>query len=204
MHRPRHRPRSSARLTFSLLSVLALLALASVPALAQAGCTESGCAQYEVEIPTSGGGTHPKPTTTNKGNPSGNTEPQAEASTNPGTKSEPPKTSEGNSGESEETKSGGAPGGGNNNNGGGGDSGNKPNSTGGGNGGGEAGLGESKPVATEGGKPVSHSSGGSSPLVPILIAIAVLAAISIGAVIYRQRRQQGGGGSGSPVSPKAG
>lgn len=44
-------------------------------------------------------------------------------------------------------------------------------------------------------------SGGSSPLVPILIAVAVLAAISIGYFVYRQRRQ----GSGSPVSsPKAG
>ena len=44
-------------------------------------------------------------------------------------------------------------------------------------------------------------SGGSSPLVPILIAVAVLAAISIGYFIYRQRRQ----GPGSTVSsPKAG
>jgi len=41
--------------------------------------------------------------------------------------------------------------------------------------------------------------GGSSPLVPILIAVAVLAAISIGAFYYRQRRQ----GSGSTVSPSA-
>lgn len=40
---------------------------------------------------------------------------------------------------------------------------------------------------------------GSSPLVPILIAVAVLAAITIGGFYYRQRRQ----GSGSPISPKA-
>jgi cytoskeletal protein RodZ len=33
--------------------------------------------------------------------------------------------------------------------------------------------------------------GGSSPLLPILIAIAVLAAISIGAVMLRQRRRRG-------------
>jgi hypothetical protein len=39
----------------------------------------------------------------------------------------------------------------------------------------------------------------SSPLVPILIAIVVLAAISIGAFYYRQRRH----GAGSSVSPKA-
>lgn len=44
-------------------------------------------------------------------------------------------------------------------------------------------------------------SDGSSPLVPILIAVAVLAAISVGYFLYRQRRQ----GPGSPVSsPKAG
>jgi hypothetical protein len=37
--------------------------------------------------------------------------------------------------------------------------------------------------------------------VPILIAVAALAAISIGAVVIRQRRQSRGGGSA--VSPKA-
>lgn len=48
--------------------------------------------------------------------------------------------------------------------------------------------------------PVDASSDdGSSPLVPILIAVAVLAAISIGAYYYRQRRQ----GPGSTVSPNA-
>jgi hypothetical protein len=59
----------------------------------------------------------------------------------------------------------------------------------------------------EGSKPLTNfdpaasqtSDDGSSPLVPILIAIAVLAAISIGAFYYRQRRQ----GPDSPVSPKA-
>ncbi len=45
----------------------------------------------------------------------------------------------------------------------------------------------------------AESDDGSSPLVPILIAIAVLAAISIGAYYYRQRRQD----PGSTVSPKA-
>jgi hypothetical protein len=57
--------------------------------------------------------------------------------------------------------------------------------------------------ATEGGAtPVSsQDDGGSSPLVPILIAIAVLAAISLGAVMYRRRR---GLSSGSSVSPEAG
>jgi hypothetical protein len=43
--------------------------------------------------------------------------------------------------------------------------------------------------------------GGSSPLVPVLVAIAVLAAISIGTVMLRQRRRRGG--SVKTVSPKA-
>jgi cobalamin biosynthesis Mg chelatase CobN len=47
----------------------------------------------------------------------------------------------------------------------------------------------------------SSSGDSSSPLVPILIAIAVLAAVSIGAVVYRQRRQRRG--PGAQVSPKA-
>lgn len=45
----------------------------------------------------------------------------------------------------------------------------------------------------------TENGSSSSPLVPILIAIVVLAAISIGAFYYRQRRQ----GAGSSVSPKA-
>lgn len=49
------------------------------------------------------------------------------------------------------------------------------------------------------------SSDGSSPLVPILIALAVLAAISIGAVAWRRRHADDADpGAGSPVSPEAG
>jgi cobalamin biosynthesis Mg chelatase CobN len=47
----------------------------------------------------------------------------------------------------------------------------------------------------------ASSDDGSSPLVPILIAIAVLAAITIGAVLLRKRRRDGD--PGIPVSPKA-
>jgi cobalamin biosynthesis Mg chelatase CobN len=51
--------------------------------------------------------------------------------------------------------------------------------------------------------PASEDESGSSPLVPILIAIAVLAAISIGVVVMRQRRRDDSS-AGSPVSPEAG
>ena len=58
--------------------------------------------------------------------------------------------------------------------------------------GGKAQLGSAEPLT-------AGSDDSSSPLVPILIAVAVLAAISIGGFYYRQRRQA----SGSPISPKA-
>ena len=52
-------------------------------------------------------------------------------------------------------------------------------------------------------QPTPHSSDdGSSPLVPILIAAAVLAAISIAALLIRQRRQRDG--SSPSLSTKAG
>lgn len=63
-----------------------------------------------------------------------------------------------------------------------------------------------QPAPTTEAKPAKSTtapadSGSSSPLVPILIAIAVLAAISIGAVVYRQKRQDGG--PGGSISPNA-
>lgn len=81
-----------------------------------------------------------------------------------------------------------------------------PNGEGGqnGSGSGHAGQGvqKAKPISTLG-EPAGHTEeGSSSPLVPILIAIAVLAAISIGAFFYRQRRQEPGSPE-SPASPKA-
>ncbi|MGN6215627.1 MAG: hypothetical protein ACTHN7_01525 [Solirubrobacterales bacterium] len=60
-------------------------------------------------------------------------------------------------------------------------------------------VGESRPLVNASQPVEGGSEGSSSPLVPILIAIAVLAAISIGAFYFRQRRQ----GPDSPVSPKA-
>ena len=55
---------------------------------------------------------------------------------------------------------------------------------------------DAKPLAAT---TTSADDDSSSPLVPILIAVAVLAAISIGAVLYRQRR----GNDSGRFSPNA-
>lgn len=124
------------------------------------------------------------------------------------------KHSGGSKGGSEEggeaSKSGAPSGGGNNggsNTGGGTNTGQRSqgqngegSQNGGGGGHAEQGVQKAKPISALG-EPAGHTEeSSSSPLVPILIAIAVLAAISIGAFFYRQRRQ---GGGDSPVSPKA-
>lgn len=143
---------------------------------------------------------------------------ESEVPTVPSQESSPPvhhKHSGGSKGGSEEggeaSKSGAPGGGGNNggsNTGGGTNVGQRSqgqNGEGGQNGGGgghaEQGVQKAKPISALG-EPAGHTEEGSSssPLVPILIAIAVLAAISIGAFFYRQRRQSG---TDSPVSPKA-
>jgi hypothetical protein len=76
-----------------------------------------------------------------------------------------------------------------------------------------AGKGQSSPGAGSGGKasiqvqegvPVSSTEegGGSSPLVPILIAILALAGISLGVVVWKRRHEDGA--PHSSVSPEAG
>jgi hypothetical protein len=205
MRRPRHRPRSSARLIFSLLSVLALLAFACVPALAGAEeCTDSSCKQYEVEIPTAGG----KDNKSEKNKSGSQGEAKAGASEAPeGNQAHTQPSEENLDEEPEEGKGAAAPG--NNGSNGPADKGNS--SSGNGSNQASTGIGDEQSLggntaqgqnASNPGGGSSSSGGGSSPLVPILVAIAALAAISIGAVIYRQRRQ-GSGGSGSPVSPNA-
>jgi len=142
---------------------------------------------------------------------------ETEIPTVPSQESSPPahhKHSGGSKGSSEEggeaSKSGAPSGGGNNggsNTGGGTNVGQRSqgqNGEGGQNGGGgghaDQSVQKAKPISTLG-EPAGHTEeGSSSPLVPILIAIAVLAAISIGAFFYRQRRQDS---TDSPVSPKA-
>ncbi len=185
---PHRQARSSARSFVLLPSVLALLALALFPVLARA---ESAEKVYEVEVPS----VQSEPSTTaHHKAPTHN-----ESSNNPQAHSSAAETGGGKSSgkpgaeqpESEEShKSSGAAtsnGGGNNPPKGGGEGGNSSKS--GGNAKPEDNLSEGRAVpATE-----SHSSGGSSsPVVPILIAVAVLAAISIGVVLYRQRKSAAG------------
>jgi hypothetical protein len=170
--------------------VLALLALACFPVLAHA--TDSGEAQYTDAPPTVTGKKPPK----SQGPPANKSTAQ-----NGGQPAQQPKggSNEGNHTQAE-SRQGGSPGGSGGGTGGGG------GGTGGSKGGGGNGSGHSSNPSPPGGgttKPVpTGSDSGSSPLVPILIAIAALAAISIGAVMFRQRRRRGT--PSAPVSPKAG
>lgn len=182
MRRPPSRHRSSATLFFSLLSVLAL-AFAGLPALAQAECPagDSSCLEYETTIPESGAGGK-KPHVQEA------SEPGAEASKR---KSEPNGNQSGESEPSEEAQQQSTGGGGGDHKGsGGGDKGShQPIAKA------STGVQEAEAVPTATGHNASSTDGGggSSPLLPIIIAVLVLGAISIGAVIYRQRRQDGGG-----------
>lgn len=165
--------------------MLAVLALACVPGLAQA---ESAEFQYEPDVPSVPNKENP-PSDKDSGGSNDQSEPDAETSG-----SDPDGGVSGGNG-------------GSNNGGGGADTGQGNQATGGGDGkqagGADRAAGElkdAKPIASfDGGTASSSDDGGSSPLVPILIAIAVLAAISVGAFLYRQRRQD----PTSPVSPKA-
>jgi cobalamin biosynthesis Mg chelatase CobN len=170
--------------------VLALLALACFPVLAHA---DSAGIEYETGVPNVGGHkSSPKP---------GSNIPQAKASDSGG--STVPSESE--TTETSESSSGGPSSGGNNPSTGN-DGGSGQPSQGNGSAGqqkptGEAGLSQTPQKLTSSPTGSGSDGGSSSPLVPILIAVAVLAAISVGAVIYRQRRQRPG--SGSTISQNA-
>jgi hypothetical protein len=183
-----HAIRSSAQSALLLLSVLALLAFACFPILAQA--SESVGPVYETEVPTVNGHTTP-PTHSGGGTPA-----HSSSGGNPSSTGSTPSNGSGSG-------SGGNP-----------SSANSNPSTGEGGGTGSGGQGNGSTANGKGGnQQVSSLSNGqqassqksaddsSSPLIPILIAIAVLAAISIGVVVVRQRRQRGS--SGAQVSPKA-
>ncbi len=165
---------------------------------------------YETEIPSvtsepSSGGTGKKPTH-HKASNTGNGESGRATGSNAGTGGE----SSGGSGKGGESSAGHKKGPsskeeeeGHPSTAGGGNGGNNPN--GGANAGGSEGsIGEQKDLGgTQQGKNVSQSSGGSSPVVPILIAVVVLAAISIGVVLYRQRKSDQDGSDGRASSPSA-
>jgi cobalamin biosynthesis Mg chelatase CobN len=158
-----------------VLSVLALLAFACSPALAQAETV------YEEEDRNLPGET--KTPSKHKNPDTPESSPKAHASEDPegGGSEKPDETSESNEGAST----------------------GNPNTPGGGGGPqGKADQGAKEAGQAAGGSvqaavPLETSSAttddGSSPLVPILIAVAVLAAISVGAVLYRQRRGSDGG-----------
>jgi cobalamin biosynthesis Mg chelatase CobN len=165
-----------------VLSVLALLAFACSPALAQAEATV-----YEVEDTNLPGETKSPPKHKNPDESGKSPKAQASEDSGDGGSGQPA----GESSESEDKVSTGNP------------------STPGGGGGPQGKDGEGAKTAgdTPGGSvqaavPLETSAAttddGSSPLVPILIAVAVLAAISVGAVLYRRRRDGDGG-----ISPNA-
>jgi cobalamin biosynthesis Mg chelatase CobN len=179
--------------------VLALLALVAFPVFAHA----AGIPEYELEE----GGTHihresvkPKP---NEGQ---SQEKETQKPAHGSVADEP--DSSGEPSEEEESSQGGTAGGtSNGGNTSGGESGKSGNGKPAGAAEAEGKIGPGKEVAAGGpseatATPVSSQStssgGSSSPVVPILIAVVFLAAISIGVVIYRQRK--GGTGQDGRVS----
>ena len=176
---------SAALLALSLTSAL------FVPALAQAG---SATQQYTESPPSATGG---NPTPGSNGSPStggsggGSSQNQGGSGAPSSSPAAPVSGGSGTSGTEQGSTSGGT-----------GESG---AGQGGSGNGGVSGSGDSgknlksgnQPIAITSGTPASASTddGGSSPLVPILIAVAVLAALSIGAVLYRMRRANGAEGT---------
>jgi hypothetical protein len=176
----RHRIRPRAGVHLGLLSVFALMAFACFPVLAQADSSEL---EYRDAPPPEYEKTpHKNPATSRKtGGP-------GQSPTSPGS------TDDGNSGRKSSTddQSGGVPA----HKDGGGKGGPGPQADKGGDKGGNPG-GQPKAIDAT---PTSTDDGGSSPLVPILIALAVLAAISIGVVVMKRRRDSE---PGSPLTPGA-
>jgi cobalamin biosynthesis Mg chelatase CobN len=185
--------------------VLALLALALFPVSAFAG--NSGETVYETEIPSvtsepSSGATGKTPTHHKSPNNAQAEGSAAKESTGGSSEAESSGGGHKKEGSSSKEEEEGHP-----SMGAGGNGGNGNNSGGGANAGGSEGsIGESQNLGgTQSGQPVASKSsgGGSSPVVPILIAVVVLAAISIGVVLYRQRKSDQGGSDGRVSSPNA-
>lgn len=173
--------RGSGRSALLLLSVLALLALACFPVLAQA---DSGTIQYDPSLPSPGGGAKQNENIakSSESPKTGGAEAPPSTGTGEGYVEQAPPSSEGQGNPNAGAERGpgqGSP-----------DKGNNP-----------PGGTKVQPTTPQHVQPKA-SDDGSSPLVPILIAVAVLAAISIGALLIRQRRQRGG--SSPSLSTKAG
>ena len=179
--------RGWGRSNLLLSSVLALLALACFPVLAQAS---SGTIEYDPSLPGDGGAKQNENIAkTSETPPSGGAEAPTDTGAGEGYSEEVAPSDEGGSTAAAGNGNGGGKGQGNP------DKGNNPPP--------QAKVQDNALIA----KPAPESStssddGGSSPLVPILIAVLVLAAISVAAVMFRQRRQRD---SASPsLSTKAG
>ena len=182
MHRTLHpQGPSLGRPAVALVSVLALLAFACFPVLAQAETV------YENESTTLPGGGAGKTPTQHKNPDSPESSPRAHDSTPDNGGTEQPNES---SGQGPSTGNPSTPNGGGVAQGKDGEGANVANNQPGGT------VQDAKPLATT---TTSADDDSSSPLVPILIAVAVLAAISIGAVLYRQRR----GNDSGRFSPNA-
>jgi hypothetical protein len=175
----RHQIRQWGDRALGLLSMSALLAFALFPAVSNA--EDSSGIQYSDAPPTvTGKVTRESPqgsSSTDRGRDG-----SRQSSTRPGS------NADGKSGDGSRVEGGAGPGGGD---------------------GGSGGEGKQQGDAPAGQAPgsldvapASTDDGGGSPLVPILIALAVLAAISIGAVAMRRKRQDSD--PASPVSPEAG
>jgi hypothetical protein len=178
----RHRIRHLAGRGLGLLSMSALLAFAcfsAVPAYAACGGDSSELEYCDAPAPE-----YEKTPNKNRAT-SRKTGGPGQSPTSPGS------TDEGESGRKSSTddQSGGVPA----HNDGGGKGGPGPQAD-------KGDKSQKQPPAIDATPTSTDDDGGSSPLVPILIALAVLAAISIGAVAMRRRRDSD---PGSPVSPEA-
>jgi len=179
---------SSGRSTAVLLSsVLALLALACFPILAQAA--GSGSIEYDPALPGDGGPKQNENIAKSSQSPnSGGAEAPPSAGSGDSSPEEVAPSSEGES----TAKSGNEGGTAQRNP----DKGSNPPA--------KAKVQPATPIAKSAPIPSSSSSDdddGSSPLVPILIGVFVLAAISLAAIVIRQRRHRD---AASPLSTKAG
>jgi hypothetical protein len=163
--------------------VLALLALACFPVLAQA---DSGTIEYNPSLPSPGPGAKQNENIakSSESPKTGGAEAPPSGGTSEGYVEQAPPSSEGQGHANKGTEGGpsqGSP-----------DKGNNP-----------PGGTKVQPSAPHVQSTTNSADDGSSPLVPILIAVAVLAAISIAALLIRQRRQRDDGSSPS-LSTKAG